>query len=1399
MNKLSRRFSGNWAKMLQNSRKRQQRRRLMAEPLEDRRLLAVDINAFHNYQHPTDTNQDEAVSPLDALVVINHINGASGLAEGDGAPGNSVMKPDVNGDGFVSPLDVLNVINDLAEGEAGNVVTFSHQATNVAGDPITTVSVGQTFVFQTLVEDTRASAQGLFAAYFDLDYNESLVGVNERESQTVQLSAIPSALNAQRGNPTVSFRLSLNGNATAPIELLKEIKVTDTFFVTDANSVALNNAGAVQNALLGLPGVNPGDIEVVPLTGGTVNGGFSLNFEVKFGGQFAGTDVNKLVPSEVQLTSAASGTTTPTVTVFNTSDELLVPTLAQLQVDEPTTTQQDRDALVARSEATRWFTFAFPKFSSGHSGGHGTLSGPNAIIDELGAFTSNQTPGDGTPEVLVEVQFTALAGGSAMFIGNPADQAPDHDVLVFGLDNAVSTADIGFMPLTLSVVSDITAEADSGSVNENAGPIFINVLANDSISTGSGPTITNPIPTTSANGGTVAQSGNNGFNYTPATNFNGTDTFNYTITNGSTTASATVTVTVNPVDDAPVISGPTATSTNEDTTLALSGFSIVDSDSNNISVTLTANGALSQTSFSGTPSQVTNTLNSVTYTPLSNSTASDTISISASDSNSSDSHTVNITINPINDPPVNTFPGPASLFNTETLAFTSNEFQVSDVDASTLEVTLSVGQGTVSLGTTSGLQVSGNNSTSLTATGSISNLNTSLNSLLYDPIDTFIGTDTLTMTTSDLGATGSGGTLTDTDTVSLTVAPPQVPFAASDTYHADEGTGSFVLSPNPLSNDLMDPGATLNVSGGIVDGTNNQGGSLSFSNGNFTYTPPSNVDFFGTETFTYTIVQDPAPSSTGDTSDSGTITIEIQPINDGPVNSLGGSPISTSPTVTGSEDNVLAFSSSNALTISDIDAGTGDVTVTLTVNSGTLNVTNTGGVQGNSSGQLTIDGTVSQVNNTLGGLTYTPQDDFFGDDSLVINTNDNGNTGATALSDNDTVNITISPINDAPTLVVPGKQSFFTDFDNRFSSDPAPFSINDIDAGTEDVQVDLTIADGTLTIGSTSGVTVTPNPGGSNGIRITGSVSNINNALASGLDFRSGTPSSSNPLTAVVNDLANTGSGNQLTASATVDVEVLDFVPVDIIGRVFVDDNADGQKDSNEPAIEGVDVTLTGTDFQGNNVSITVTTNALGNYSFLNLRPNAEGQPYTITQEQPVFIQNGQGDSDQATIDLDVNGNVIVRSGALNFSEAGFVPEFADVWRLFSLSEEAPNNSGILFGMQGAQEWSMFLGSGWDMTRYGNARFTPGQDGNSGVLTVFDSQAGEDRTANVSTQSGTLSYRGTGSDRVYRIIGGSSLLGTVTNGANPEGESDDETKADATKDGATYASGVDALFASGGL
>jgi hypothetical protein len=89
-------------------------------------------------------------------------------------------------------------------------------------------------------------------------------------------------------------------------------------------------------------------------------------------------------------------------------------------------------------------------------------------------------------------------------------------------------------------------------------------------------------------------------------------------------------------------------------------------------------------------------------------------------------------------------------------------------------------------------------------------------------------------------------------------------------------------------------------------------------------------------------------------------------------------------------------------------------------------------------------------------------------------------------------------------------------------------------------------------------------------------------------------------------------------------------------GFDFADADNDGIKQSGEAGIAGSVISLSGTDDQGNTVTLTATTDANGFYQFANLRPGS----YTLKQDEPpgyldgkdsIGSQGGTADSDQMT------------------------------------------------------------------------------------------------------------------------------------------------------------------------
>ena len=153
----------------------------------------------------------------------------------------------------------------------------------------------------------------------------------------------------------------------------------------------------------------------------------------------------------------------------------------------------------------------------------------------------------------------------------------------------------------------------------------------------------------------------------------------------------------------------------------------------------------------------------------------------------------------------------------------------------------------------------------------------------------------------------------------------------------------------------------------------------------------------------------------GPLSDVETVTINVVATNDAPINLVPASIAVTEDTTT----KLLAIQ------ISDVDAGGGNVTVTLSIpgGSGALSAVGIAGVivGGCGTASLTLTGTVAAINTFLStpaqSVTYNPVGNSTADVTLTVTTNDNGNSGTGgALSDTDNVTLDLIPANDAPVL-----------------------------------------------------------------------------------------------------------------------------------------------------------------------------------------------------------------------------------------------------------------------------------------------------------------------------------------------------------------------------------------------
>ena len=286
----------------------------------------------------------------------------------------------------------------------------------------------------------------------------------------------------------------------------------------------------------------------------------------------------------------------------------------------------------------------------------------------------------------------------------------------------------------------------------------------------------------------------------------------FTVNDGVSAQSATQQISVTAVNDAPTLTAPASYAATEQMTLNLVNTGLVvgdvDAGASNETVTLSvASGVLNATAgtsgatisgsgtasliINGTIAQLNNLLTGAgTLSYINNSNAplpTDTLTLLIDDNGNTGggpltattSSTINIAA--VNDAPVNLVPAAQATNVNTPLAFSvanGNRVLVLDGDANggIERVTLTVTHGTLNLGSVAGLStVTGNGTGSVVFTGTLSNLNAALNGLSYMPASNYSGADTLNVTSNDQGNTGSGGPLTSTSTVGITVNTPAPP------------------------------------------------------------------------------------------------------------------------------------------------------------------------------------------------------------------------------------------------------------------------------------------------------------------------------------------------------------------------------------------------------------------------------------------------------------------------------------------------------------------------------------------------------------------------------------------------------------------------------------------------
>jgi hypothetical protein len=459
-------------------------------------------------------------------------------------------------------------------------------------------------------------------------------------------------------------------------------------------------------------------------------------------------------------------------------------------------------------------------------------------------------------------------------------------------------------------------------------------------------------------------------------------------------------------------------------------------------------------------------------------------------------------------PPSIAAPATASVGVNGSLVFSSpngNAISITDNAAgqNADSLTMTVAHGIVTLSSTSGLSFSsGSNGTaSFTVNGTLTNLDAALSSLTYQPAANYSGSDTLAISVVDSGDGKSGSA-----SVALTVSSSAPSITAPASESVAENTSLVFSTRNGSAisiNDVNTGGdsvalsvahgtLTLATTSGLTftNGTNGSGSftvkgalsNLSAALDGLVYQPTLN--YFGSDSLSASIrnLADNKASST-------VVTLNIV-----------GLPTVLAPSSASlTENTALTFSSAdnNEITVADQSAGTNPDSLTVSVSNGTVTLGSTTGLTftagANGSHTFTVSGTLGNLTVGVNGLTYQPNANFAGSDSLVASLFNprNGLTGKTTVSL--TVNAVTAPKITAPTTATVAENGtlvFSTGNGNAIS-------LADNGAGGNADSLTMTVAHGILTLGSTTGLIFSSGSNGSASFTVKGTLTNLEAALSS--------------------------------------------------------------------------------------------------------------------------------------------------------------------------------------------------------------------------------------------------------------------------------------------------------------
>lgn len=432
-------------------------------------------------------------------------------------------------------------------------------------------------------------------------------------------------------------------------------------------------------------------------------------------------------------------------------------------------------------------------------------SSASGTVDQPFAVALSATSLGGAPlayNIVTQPALGSLSGTPPNLTYTPAGGA-GFDSFLFSVSDGAHTSNLATVTLTIVNVNDPpTATPQTISTSEDAAASIA--------LTGSDPDHDPLFATVTTGPAHGSLTGSNPVIYQPAANYHGTDSFTFTVSDGSlSSAPATISINVISVEDPPIAAAIVVAAT-EDTPASIA-LAASDGDGDALSYAVATQPA------SGVLSGVAPLL---TYTPNANFNGSDSFTYTASSRGvTSAPAVVSIQVAAVNDPPTAT----DSAVSTPEDTAVAIPLHASDVETAQLTYTI------VSLPSDGALTGTGANRT-------------------YTPALNATGTRTLQFRVTDAGGA------TATATVTITITPVNDPPVARDDYASAPPATPITL--DVLGNDSDADGDVLSID--AVDDPAH--GEAEVVAGHIVYTP--DVGFADIDVFTYTIADPTGATAT---------------------------------------------------------------------------------------------------------------------------------------------------------------------------------------------------------------------------------------------------------------------------------------------------------------------------------------------------------------------------------------------------------------------------------------------------------------------------------------------------------------------------------------------------------